>query len=93
MNWDKIEQLLRIAEGSLLWPKLKPIHDAAMEELEKHSSGKVNEQWEVKKPESLEFVPMPKLPINSGPKTDRPEPEGGYPANVGEPIKRRDLDV
>ena len=37
MNWDKIEQLLGIAESSVKWPNLRPIHDAAMRELHAHA--------------------------------------------------------
>ena len=37
MNWDKIEQLLKIAETSVKWPNLRPIHDAAMKELHDHA--------------------------------------------------------
>ena len=36
MNWDKIQQLIAIVEGAnpTRWPKLRPIHEAAMAELE-----------------------------------------------------------
>jgi hypothetical protein len=41
MNWDKIEQLLNIAEGSLKFgTKTRPIHDAALKELEEHAKPK-----------------------------------------------------
>lgn len=35
MDWDKIEQLLGIAEKALKWPELKHIHDAAMDEVKR----------------------------------------------------------
>jgi hypothetical protein len=41
MNWDKIEQLLKIAEVSVKWPSLRPIHDAAMKELGEHAMAPV----------------------------------------------------
>ena len=38
MNWDKIEQLLRVAEGAVKFgAPLRPIHDAAMKELHDHA--------------------------------------------------------
>ena len=39
MNWDKIEQLLRVAEGAVKFgAPLRPIHDAAMKELHAHAN-------------------------------------------------------
>jgi len=44
MNWDKIEQLLKIAEGTLKWPKLDRIHKQAMKELEEHAAKPVEKE-------------------------------------------------
>lgn len=33
MNWDKIEQLLNVADKALKWPHLKTIHDQAIAEV------------------------------------------------------------
>ena len=37
MDWDKIEQLLNIADKAKNWPNLKKIHDGAMEALMVHA--------------------------------------------------------
>ena len=68
MNWDKIEQLLRIAEGSLKWGvPLRPIHDAAMKELHGHAHPP---KPEAPKPEPVEEVEetesMPKRKLIDG---------------------------
>ena len=38
MNWDRIEQLLNIADKSRQWPNLRRIHDAAIKTLEEAAS-------------------------------------------------------
>lgn len=38
MNWDKIEQLLNIADKARQWPNLKRIHDEALETLAKFAA-------------------------------------------------------
>jgi hypothetical protein len=44
MNWDKIEQLLKIAEATMKWPKLARIHQQSMKELEEHANKPIEEE-------------------------------------------------
>jgi hypothetical protein len=60
MNWDRIEQLLKIAESSVKWPSLRPIHDAAMKELNHHA----------KQPRTPDISHVPQEP------EPEPKPEG-----------------
>ena len=55
MNWDKIEQLLRVAEGSLKFgSKFRTIHDAAIKALEQHNVGTPEVPQEAQQPEQSE---------------------------------------
>jgi hypothetical protein len=38
LDLDRVERLLNIVTSSIKWPQLKPVHDAAMKELNKHSN-------------------------------------------------------
>jgi len=79
MNWDKIEQLLKIAEGAVKFgAPLRPIHDAAMKELHEHAN-------------PLKHQPASILPGHVT-HVSSSEPIAEEPKAEAEPLKRRAID-